>query len=175
MKVHSKVTKIHFWMIQRAKKEVFDHLMEFDQLDRLGIAYYDSTKYFATFRKVTMSLRIIQRSPKCILEWSKRLKKRFCAIFCSSVCWIYLILPELVWIKKEVWEFLKVKEVKDVRNCWFSRGRRFNWLKWSPFDRTLQFSTSVEVRPGNSQLQLRSGLGMLPVCPCVRKSYREPR
>ena len=47
---------------------------------------------------------------------------------------------------------------------------------------TLQFSTSVEVRPGNvtssqlqlrsglvmlpvsSQLQLRSGLGMLPVC-----------
>ena len=26
---------------------------------------------------------------------------------------------------------------------------------------TLQFSTSVEVRPGNSQLQLSSGLGML--------------
>ena len=33
-------------MIQRAEKEVFGHFMEFDLLDGLGIAYYDSTKCF---------------------------------------------------------------------------------------------------------------------------------
>ena len=109
-------------MIHRAKKEGFGHLLESGLLDWLDIAYCASTKCLPTFGNVTRSWRIIQRSQKCIFEWSKELKKRFCAIFCSSVCWICLILPELVWIKKEVWEFLKVKEVKDVRNCWFSRG-----------------------------------------------------
>ena len=33
-------------MIQRAKKEFFDHFLEFGQLDRLDIAYCDSTKCF---------------------------------------------------------------------------------------------------------------------------------
>ena len=146
---HSKIRKMHFWMIRRAKIEVFGHFLVFGLLDRLDIAYFDGTKCFLTFGNSTRSWRIIQKSQKCTFEWSKERKNRFWAIFCSFVCWIYLILPKLVWIKKEVWEFLKVKEVKDVRNCWFSRGRRFNWLKWSPFDRTLQLILNF-----SSQLQL---------------------
>ena len=43
MKDHSKVTKMHFWMIQMAKKEAFGHFLELGLLDRLDIAYCDST------------------------------------------------------------------------------------------------------------------------------------
>ena len=92
MKDHSKITKMHFWMIQRAKKEVFGHFLEFSLLYRLDIAYCDSTKCFTTFGNITRSWRIIQRSQKCIFGWSKRPKKRFSAIFLSLFCWIDLIL-----------------------------------------------------------------------------------
>ena len=92
MKDHSKITNIHFWMIQKAKNEVFGHFLEFGLLDRLDIAYCDSTKCFPTFGNVTRSWRIIQRSQKCFFEWSKRPKKRFLAIFLSLVCWIDMIL-----------------------------------------------------------------------------------
>ena len=84
--------KRHFWMIQRAKKEVFGHFLEFGLLDRLDIADCDSTKCFPTFGNVTRSWRIIQRSQISIFEWSKRPKMRFLAIFLSWVCWIDLIL-----------------------------------------------------------------------------------
>ena len=40
---HSKITKIPFWMIQSAKKGFFDHFLELGLLDRLDIAYYEST------------------------------------------------------------------------------------------------------------------------------------
>ena len=92
LKNHSKITKMHFWMIQRAKKEVFGHFLEFGMLDRVDIAYCDSTKCFPTFGNVTRSWKIIQRSQKCIFGWSKRPKNRFSAIFLSLVCWIDLIL-----------------------------------------------------------------------------------
>ena len=36
-------------MIQRAKIEVFGHFLEFGLLDRLDIAYFDSTKYSEQF------------------------------------------------------------------------------------------------------------------------------
>ena len=80
----------------RAKKEVFGHFLEFGWLDRLDIAYSDSTKCFPTFGKVTRSWRIIQKSHKCIFEWSKEPKKRFLAIFWSLVCWIDLILHIMI-------------------------------------------------------------------------------
>ena len=89
---HSKIRKKHFWMIQRAKIEVFGHFLEFGLLDRLDIADCDSTKCFPTFGNVTRSWRIIQRSQISIFEWSKRPKMRFLAIFLSLVCWIDLIL-----------------------------------------------------------------------------------
>ena len=92
MKDHSKITKMHFWMIQTPKKEVFGHFLEFGLLDRLDIAYCERIKCFPTFGNVTRSWRIIQRSQKCIFEWSKRPKKRFLAIFLSSVWWIDSIL-----------------------------------------------------------------------------------
>ena len=88
---HSKIRKMHFWMIQRAKKEVFGHFLEFGLLDRLDIADCDSTKCFPTFGNVTRSWRIIQISQISIFEWSKRPKMRFLAIFLSLVCWIDLI------------------------------------------------------------------------------------
>ena len=59
---HWKTRKMPFWMIQIAKKEVFGHFLEFGLLDRLDIAYCDSTKCFPTFGNVTRSWRIIQRS-----------------------------------------------------------------------------------------------------------------
>ena len=79
-------------MIHRAKKEGFGHLLESGLLDWLDIAYCASTKCLPTFGNVTRSWRIIQRSQKCIFEWSKEPKKRFLAIFLSLVCWIDLIL-----------------------------------------------------------------------------------
>ena len=39
---------------------------------------------------------IIQKSQKCIFEWSKEPKKRVLAIFWSLVCWIDLILHILI-------------------------------------------------------------------------------
>ena len=48
-------------MIQRAKKEVFDHFQEFGLFERLDIAYCDSNKRFAAFGNVTKSCKIIQK------------------------------------------------------------------------------------------------------------------
>ena len=92
MKDHSKITEMHFWMIQRAKIEVFGHFLDFGLLDRLDTAYCDSTKCFPTFGKVTRSWKIIQNSQKCFFEWSKGPKKRFLAIFWSLVCLILHIV-----------------------------------------------------------------------------------
>ena len=68
---HSKITKTHFWMIQRAKIEVFGHFLEFGLLDRLDIAYGDIIKCFSTFGNLTRLRRIIQKSQKSIFQWSK--------------------------------------------------------------------------------------------------------
>ena len=92
VKDHSKVTQMHFWMIQRAKMEVFGYFLEFGLLDRLDILYCDSTKCFPTLGKVTRSWRIIQKSRKCIFGWSREPKKSFLAIFWGLVCWIDLLL-----------------------------------------------------------------------------------
>ena len=96
IKGHSKVTETHFWMIQRAKIEVFGHFLEFDLLDRLDIVYGDRIKCFSTFGNLTRSRRIIQKSQKSIFEWSKGQKETFLAIFWSLVIFIYLILNILI-------------------------------------------------------------------------------
>ena len=96
MKDHSKSTRMHFWMIQRAKIEVFGHFLEFGLLDRLDIAYGDRIKCFSTFGNLTRSRRIIQKSQKSIFEWSKGQKETFLAIFWSLVIFIYLILNILI-------------------------------------------------------------------------------
>ena len=44
-------------MIQKPKKEVFDHFLEFGLLDRLDIADWGSTKCFPTFGNVTKSYK----------------------------------------------------------------------------------------------------------------------
>ena len=73
-------------------KSGFGQFLDFDTSDRLDIAYYDSTKRFSTYGNVTRSWRIIQKTQKCIFEWSKEPQKRFLAIFVSLVCWIDLML-----------------------------------------------------------------------------------
>ena len=78
-------------MQKRAKNEVFGRFLEFGLLDRLDIAYCDSTKRFLTFGIVTRSWSIIQKSNKYIFEWSKEPKMRYLAIFLSLVCWIDLV------------------------------------------------------------------------------------
>ena len=83
---------MHFWMIQRTKKAVLGHFLEFGLLDRRDIAYCDSTYCFPTFRNITRSWRIIQKAQYCIFEWSREPKKSFLVIFWSLVCWIDLIL-----------------------------------------------------------------------------------
>ena len=55
MKDHLNITKMQFWMIQSAKKEVFDQFLYFGLLDRLDIAYCDSTKCFPTFGNIALS------------------------------------------------------------------------------------------------------------------------
>ena len=80
---HSKIKKMHFWMIQRAKIEVLGPFLEFGLLYRLYIAYCDDTKCFLTFGNVTKLWKITQKSKKCIFEWSKEPKQRFLAIFLS--------------------------------------------------------------------------------------------
>ena len=77
MKSHSKVTEMHFWMIQRANKEVFGHFRDFGLLHRLDIAYCDGTKCFSGFGNLTRSWRIIQKPLKCILNDVKRQKRGF--------------------------------------------------------------------------------------------------
>ena len=62
-------------MIQRAKKEVFGHFLEFGTSDGLDTVYYDSLKCFPAFDNITRSWRIIQMSQKCIFEWSNEPKK----------------------------------------------------------------------------------------------------
>ena len=54
--------KYPFWMTQKTKKEVFGPFIEFGLLNRLDIAYCDSTKCFPTFGNVTSSWRIIQKA-----------------------------------------------------------------------------------------------------------------
>ena len=71
-----KSQKMHLWMIQSVKKEVFGHYLDFGMLDQLDIAYCDSTKCFLTFGNIARSWRIIQKAQNCISEWSKEPKKR---------------------------------------------------------------------------------------------------
>ena len=78
-------------MQKRAKNEVFGRFLEFGLLDRLDIAYCDSTKRFLVFGIVTRSWSIIQKSNKYIFEWSKEPKMRYLAVFLSLVGWIDLV------------------------------------------------------------------------------------
>ena len=64
-------------MIQRAKKEVLGHFLEFGLLDQLDIAYCDSTKCFLTFGNVTRSLRIIKDYKNAFLNDPKSQKRGF--------------------------------------------------------------------------------------------------
>ena len=93
---HSKVTKMHFWMIQSAKKQVFGRFLDLGLLDRLDIAYFDRTICFPTFGNTTRSWSIIQKSPKSIFEWCEVPKMRLLAIILSLVCWIDLILHMMI-------------------------------------------------------------------------------
>ena len=77
-------------------KTGFSHFFEFGTSDGLDIVYYDRIKCFPAFDNITRSWRIIQMSQKCIFEWSKEPKKRFVAIFWSLVCWIDLILHNVI-------------------------------------------------------------------------------
>ena len=113
MKDHSNVRKMHFWMIQRAKKEVFGHFRDFGLLHRLDIAYCDGTKCFSGFGNLTRSWRIIQKSLKCIFEWSKAPKKRF-SWFMQK------------WAKKEIFDdFLGFGWLDYFHNAYFDSHIRF--------------------------------------------------
>ena len=136
MEDHSKGTETHFWMIQKAQKEVFGRFLEFGLLDRLDIAYCDRTKCFPTFGNVTRSWRIIQRSQ----EWSEEPKKRFLAFFCSLVCWIDFILHIVIVLNVFQPSTMlpgHVKSFKDHKNAFLNdpKGQKrgfwpFYWV-WS--------------------------------------------
>ena len=148
MKDHSKMTKMHFWMIQKPKKEVFGHFLEFGLLDRLDIAYCDRTKCFPTFGNVTRSWRIIQRSQKCIFEWSKRPKKcekvpksRFQVTLWLLVGLIGLILRTLI-DEMDANPVLLIKMQGFVRiYSWLASfcEKRQNWAKNEAFGCFLEF------------------------------------
>ena len=89
---HSKVTKMHFWMIQSAKKQVFGRFLDLGLLDRLDIAYFGRTICFPTFGNTTRSWRVIQKPSKCIFEWSKMPNRGILAVLTTLVGWIDLVL-----------------------------------------------------------------------------------
>ena len=74
---HSKVTKMHFWMIQSAKKQVFGRFLDLGLLDRLDIAYFDRTVCFPTLGNTTRLRRCSQKLQKGIFEWFKVAKSGF--------------------------------------------------------------------------------------------------
>ena len=92
MKDGFKVSKMHFWMIQSVKKEVFGRFFDLRLLDWLDFAYYDRTRCVPTFGNTTRSWRITQKSLKCIFEWSKVPKNGFLAVISTWDSWIDLIL-----------------------------------------------------------------------------------
>ena len=55
LKERSKITKMHFWMIKRAKNEVFGHFLDLHLLDRLGIEDCVRNRCFPTLDKVARS------------------------------------------------------------------------------------------------------------------------
>ena len=61
----------------KSQKRGFRHFLEFGLLDRLNIAYCDSTKCFLTFYNVTRSCRIIQKSKDAFLNDPKSQKRGF--------------------------------------------------------------------------------------------------
>ena len=89
---HSKTIRMHFWMIQRAKNELFGHFLEFGLSDPFDIAYCDNTKSISTFGNLASSWRVIQKSQNKIFEHPKERKSSFLSIFSTLVCWIHLIL-----------------------------------------------------------------------------------
>ena len=96
MRVRSIGSKMHFWMIQSVKKEVFGHFLDLGLLDWLGIAYYDKTRCVSTFGNTTRSWGVIQKSPESIFECCEVPKMRLLAIILSLVCWIDLILHMMI-------------------------------------------------------------------------------
>ena len=68
---HWKITKIPFWMIQRAKNEVFGHFLELGASDRLQIAYYDCTKWSWQVGSHIAHAGSFKIHQKCHFEWSK--------------------------------------------------------------------------------------------------------
>ena len=89
---HSKIRKMHFWMIQRAKKEVFGHFLDLGLLDQLNIACYDRTKWVPIVSNLNRSWRFIQKLERCIFRRSKVLKKGLLVIFSSLICWSYIYI-----------------------------------------------------------------------------------
>ena len=65
---HSKITKMSFWMIKRAKNWVFDHFWEFGQLDLLDIVYYERNICFQHFSALLDQERSFKNQKKCIYE-----------------------------------------------------------------------------------------------------------
>ena len=136
-KGQSKATRMHFWMIQRAQKEVFSPFWNFDRLDQLDITYCDGTKCFSGFgSSLSLSLSLsfslsYRRSSKvfaCFVLHSK------CSSF-SPVCLfgtgpskiqIYTIwwkFGKIVWLDLQlipVSEHLLLKR-PNVHNCSFRR------------------------------------------------------
>ena len=100
MEDHSKITKMHFGLIERANNVFFGHFIEFGWFD-----------------------------------WP------------------------ILHVMRE--ENPRLSEVFQVSKGFLTLFKVFQGLTLSPLFTALQFSTLVEVRLGNSQLQLRSGLGML--------------
>ena len=129
---------------------------------------------------------IIQKSRKCIFEWSKEPKKRFLAIFLSLVCWIDLILH--IVIELNVFQLSPMLpghegSFKDIKNAFLNDPKaqkrgfwpfsgvwsvRSTWY-WAKFCKFLNFilidSSCFKVwrwarclQRYSSQRQLRSGL-----------------
>ena len=144
IKDHSKTIKMHFWMIWRAKNEVFGHFHMFGQLDRLDIVDCDRTKCSPTLCKVNRSWMIIQKPQKLVYDWSKEPKMRFLVIFINLVWWIDLILQIVIEVnvfKHSARLTDHERSFKYHKNVFWNDPNSQKWRLW-PFSAVCSVGTT---------------------------------
>ena len=148
-KDHSKITKIHFWMIQRAKRDVFGHFLESGHFYLLDIEYFDRTKCFPISAALPGHERSFKNLENAFFSCKMTCFDQFGAIFSSLVQridFIYLIsivlngfddlvmvsLMFCIWVihyycnddtkwpvLRSFWQFSRVRLIGLTSNCIF--------------------------------------------------------
>ena len=159
MQDHSKLAKMYFWMIQKAKIEVFGHFLEFGWSDVLHTAYLDCTNNWAIIllmqdhsNLANMYFWMIQRAKIEVLGHFLEcgLFYRLDSVYCDCTqCFTTFGKVTRVWYFYLIGFLLssnKVHLFKYIRTIKKCSNNSTSYEVEDKCDSTLQFSTSVEVR-----------------------------